>query len=127
MIVREDDPIRSLLLQQAIQRKTCGRYLMRCDQCKQGFFARRIDAKFCGAACRVANKRPKPEWDVKRKAAALALETKRGQRFERHCDHCGRQFFVDGTRTNQVYCGAACRQKVYRARRGATYQGKAMD
>jgi ferredoxin len=101
---------------------TSKKHLLVCEHCGQAFGAARRDAKFCGAACRVAAGRPARQTaDARRAARAVALETKRSQSINRTCDVCGRPFQIDATQTAKIYCSAACRQKAHRRRRGAVW------
>ena len=126
MIVKESDPIRPLLLTQAVRSGTNGRWLMRCEHCEGGFFAKRCDARFCGAACRVADKRATNKLDSMGRSwsAVAALETKRAQTIERNCEYCGRKFWTDGTQGAQIYCTAACRQGAYRRRKNSAQEAQ---
>jgi ferredoxin len=113
-----NDPRYTVLNQQAWDAHSYGKYLFQCRHCGRGFRAGRLDAKYCGASCRVASKRPGKQTRAQQRAAIDAgLETKRAQSINKTCEVCGASYWVDGTQTASMYCGAACRQKAYRQRK----------
>lgn len=112
------------------------KHKIHCHRCGVLFAAWRVDAKYCGSACRQAAHRdrrrrariaqaiehPTPLAEHKARRQEITdrrLATKRAQVIEYSCRHCGRQFQTDGTGTGRLYCSNACRQAAYRARKAA--------
>lgn len=117
--IEVDNPSYLFYWTQAARKPCRGRkHLLICEHCGDAFHAARRDARYCGAACRVAAGRDRAGAGNADRAAASkqALATKRDQYHKKTCAVCGASFGVDGTQTAQAYCGAACRQRAYRAR-----------
>ncbi|MFI6803277.1 hypothetical protein [Streptosporangium canum] len=92
-----------------------------CRHCRQPLrVTMRVDALYCGPACRAAARRSSIYW---MKVIAVDLAAARGlqDRIGRHCPVCGRWFVPGvGVRRDAVYDTPACRTAAWRARRASS-------
>ena len=80
--------------------------------------------KYCSSACKQAAYRRRVDSEVgqpgRRSAGAhKATVTKHENVRLMHCQHCGAAIMISATESARMYCGAACKQAAYRARRKA--------
>ncbi|MER6075903.1 hypothetical protein ABT187_45595 [Streptomyces sp. NPDC001817] len=97
-----------------------GGLVRRCEHCWEPLrVTARSDARFCSKACKAAERRWRRH---NREAVGIGIAFLWGVEDELvvHCPVCGRRFALGhGHRRDAVYCGHACRQAAYRARRQA--------
>jgi hypothetical protein len=80
----------------------------RCNHCRQGFTAKRVDTLYCSKSCRQkASRRAKKSITHKDPVPRVLLT----------CAHCLGEYECSATRHNKRYCSPACRQAAYRKRR----------
>jgi hypothetical protein len=103
------------------RREGCN-FLMECDFCGRGFYAKRKAAKYCSDTCRAKASRPLPSHERVVDGRKRAVSAKRGQSITRECVECGEPFTVSGLAVRSAYCSNKCKMRAYRARRLAKAQ-----
>lgn len=97
-----------------------------CAQCGKSFLHHTQDRKkrFCSNACRQKSYRrnidPKSgSWASLRARAEKGAATKRAIAKRKVCEWCGVEYWATGNNAgHMLYCGGACKQAAYRARKG---------